>query len=259
MSFQQRSGSLAIAIAVVTTALIPSLQATAVPKVVSGRPPAIAQQPALPFPLNGKPVYVRRGSQWQEALLVGYAWNSQTGVRYDVKYVRDGNTEKGVGVERIKSLETAQKQGTATTVYDLSSQAGIQQMLNAHNNWRKKTRVPALTWSPQLAAYAQQWATKLLQENRFEHRSNSRYGENLAAASGQQLSPERVVKMWGDEVKDYNYATNTCKPGKVCGHYTQVVWRKTQQVGCGMARGNGREVWVCNYNPPGNYVGQKPY
>jgi hypothetical protein len=45
----------------------------------------------------------------------------------------------------------------------------------------------------------------------------------------------------------------------VCGHYTQIVWRNTKSVGCAVARGKGVEVWVCNYDPPGNYAGQRPY
>lgn len=219
----------------------------------------VAQKSTPPFPLDGKPVYVNRNNQWQEALLVGYAWNSRSGFVYNVQYTNNSQQEKGVGVDRILSLTEAQKRGIAKTAYDLASQAGMQQMLSAHNDWRKRYGVPALTWSPQLATYAQAWAEKLLRENRFEHRQNSPYGENLASAWGQQLSPERVVRMWGEEVKDYDYATNSCKPGKMCGHYTQVVWKTTQQVGCGMARGNGKEIWVCNYNPPGNFVGRKPY
>lgn len=157
------------------------------------------------------------------------------------------------------SWRTAQQQGAAKSVSGLSTQVGIQQMLDAHNQWRKRYNVPALSWSPQLASYAQEWANRLLREDKFEHRQNSRYGENLAWASGQLLSPQQVVNMWGNEVKDYTYATNSCKPGKVCGHYTQIVWRNTKQVGCGMARNNSKEIWVCNYNPPGNYIGQKPY
>ncbi|MGI0489674.1 CAP domain-containing protein [Pantanalinema rosaneae CENA516] len=219
----------------------------------------MAQQPTPPFPLDGKPVYVRQGNQWQEALLVGYAWNSRSGYVYTVQYVSNNQQERTVPVDRILSLAEAQNRGIARATYDLSSQAGVQQMLNAHNEWRQRVGVPALTWSPQLASYAQEWAEKLLRENRFEHRQNSSYGENLASAWGQQLSPDRVVRMWGEEVNDYDYATNSCQPGKMCGHYTQIVWRTTQQVGCGMARGNGKEIWVCNYNPPGNFVGRKPY
>jgi pathogenesis-related protein 1 len=48
-----------------------------------------------------------------------------------------------------------------------------------------------------------------------------------------------------------------------CGHYTQVVWRNTQRVGCGystcQSQGYTFEIWVCNYDPPGNFIGQTPY
>ena len=49
----------------------------------------------------------------------------------------------------------------------------------------------------------------------------------------------------------------------VCGHYTQIVWKNTERIGCGKAtsRQNGlfTVYWVCQYDPSGNYVGQKPY
>ncbi|NJP11866.1 MAG: hypothetical protein HC866_22300 [Leptolyngbyaceae cyanobacterium RU_5_1] len=226
---------------------------------VSTSPLHHAQRPTPPFPLDGKPVYVLQSGKWQEALLMGYGWSSQAGFRYDVRYLSDNRTERGVLVDRLLSLTEAQRRGIAKRVYDVSNQTGIQQMVNAHNEWRTRYGVPAVTWSPQLAAYAQEWANTLLREDRFGHRPQSPYGENLAWAGGQQMSPERVVRMWGEEVKDYNYTTNTCKPGKVCGHYTQIVWRNTKQIGCGVARGNGKEIWVCNYNPPGNVIGRKPY
>ena len=43
------------------------------------------------------------------------------------------------------------------------------------------------------------------------------------------------------------------------GHYTQIVWRSTVEVGCAVARSGLHEVWVCRYSPPGNVVGQRPY
>ena len=70
------------------------------------------------------------------------------------------------------------------------------------------------------------------------------------------------------EAADYSSATNKCAPGKVCGHYTQVVWRNTTHVGCATAICTKNspfgaqfptwQLWVCNYTPPGNFVG-KPF
>ncbi len=130
----------------------------------------------------------------------------------------------------------------------------------AHNQARQAVGVAPLQWSAELAVTAQRWADKL-RESRcaMRHSGAAGLGENLAWASGQALSPAQVVGMWVGERRDYDAARNSCAPGKVCGHYTQVVWRGTTHVGCGMASCGNSEVWVCNYTPPGNYVGQRPY
>ena len=67
-----------------------------------------------------------------------------------------------------------------------------------------------------------------------------------------------VVGMWAAEASDYNHPTNTCSG--ICGHYTQIVWAATQHLGCGYRQcDGGGEIWVCNYDPRGNYYGQSPY
>lgn len=218
-----------------------------------------ARAPNPPFPLDGKPVYVLNGGKWQEAWLAGYTWHSDAGFRYTVTYIDRNITEEGVRSDRILTLVQARARGVAAKAHNVSDKGWANQMLNAHNEWRKRYSVPPLKWSAKLATYAQQWADKLSRENRFEHRADSPYGENLAVASGQQFTPERVVDLWGRESKDYDHGSNSCSRGETCGHFTQVVWKGTKEVGCGMARKGSREAWVCNYNPPGNIVGRKPY
>jgi len=132
-------------------------------------------------------------------------------------------------------------------------------MLAAHNEIRARAGVPALTWSDHLASLAGDWADSLLKTGKFAHRPKNRYGENVFEARGYRASANEVVAEWAAEAKDYDRAKNTCRPGAICGHYTQLVWRTTKQVGCAVARGPQREVWVCNYNPPGNYVGERPF
>jgi uncharacterized protein YkwD len=130
-------------------------------------------------------------------------------------------------------------------------------MLNGHNAVRARTGVPGLTWSTELAAEAQNWANTLIARRQFRHRPDTPYGENLFEISGAAASPGEVVNTWAAQARNYDYRTNRCRG--VCGHYMQVIWSDTKEVGCGVARGRGREVWVCNYNPPGNVVGLRPY
>lgn len=98
-----------------------------------------------------------------------------------------------------------------------------------------------------------------MKQGAFRHRPNSPYGENLYEVTSGQASPQQVVNAWAAEAADYGAAANTCKPGKMCGHYTQIVWRDTKQMGCAAAQAGNREVWVCEYSPPGNYTGMQPY
>lgn len=148
-------------------------------------------------------------------------------------------------------------------------------IISAHNKLRAEVGVTKkLTYSPTLAATAQTWADHLKSSNHCQMRHSkpdTQYGENLYWGSAlswsdgrkelQPVSSEQVVNRWGSEKADYNYTNNQCAPGKMCGHYTQIVWRATTHVGCGMAvcTDTQEQVWVCRYLPAGNWIGKKPY
>ncbi len=131
-----------------------------------------------------------------------------------------------------------------------------QEILAGHNAIRSQLKLPPLQWSSKLAVFAQKWADTLLAKNWSIHNPNSPYGENIFI-SGTGSTPSMAVKEWASESRDYLYSTNSCKTD--CGHYTQMVWRNTMRVGCGVARNARREIWVCSYDPPGNYRGEWPY
>jgi uncharacterized protein YkwD len=133
------------------------------------------------------------------------------------------------------------------------------EMLSLHNAVRSTVGLPPLAWSGKLEQAAQEWADLLVKDGSFRHRPHSPFGENLFAVTGMEYLPRQVVFGWTSEAKDFDYPANRCKPDRACGHYTQIVWRNTREVGCAVARGGSREVWVCEYAPPGNYSGMRPY
>jgi pathogenesis-related protein 1 len=132
-----------------------------------------------------------------------------------------------------------------------------QAMLQAHNVVRSHVRVPPLVWSENLAKFAQDWANHLIATHGFSHRPNNRYGENLYMIAGATAPPPEVVGSWASEAREYDLRSNTCSG--VCGHYTQIVWAETRAMGCAFAADRQQQVWVCNYDPPGNVVGYRPY
>jgi pathogenesis-related protein 1 len=162
----------------------------------------------------------------------------------------------------------------ATTTVVQALELDSNEILAAHNRWRTSVGVPPLKYSIELARASQTWADHLKQDNhcQMKHSDPSvHYGENLYWSSAviwsdgkrdvKQMKAKKVVDDWAGERADYNYASNHCAPGKVCGHYTQVIWRTTTTVGCAIAVCDDTrdQVWVCRYQPPGNWVGEKPY
>ena len=147
--------------------------------------------------------------------------------------------------------------------------AELKGITDLHNQERQKVGVPDLTWDPALAVIAQAWAAKCTDKDAplglVDHNANravgyqGSVGENIF---GSTVTPsaQQAVGSWVGEVKSYNYAQNTCSG--VCGHYTQVVWKTTQKVGCAVYKCTSLKfsgTLVCNYSPAGNVNGQRPY
>ncbi|KAH9694947.1 SCP domain-containing protein [Citrus sinensis] len=110
------------------------------------------------------------------------------------------------------------------------AQDSPQDYVNAHNAARAQVGVGPVTWDDRVASYAQNYANQRKGDCNLVH-SGGPYGENLAWSSA-GLSGTDAVKMWVNEKADYDYNSNTCAEGKVCGHYTQVVWRNSVRIGC---------------------------
>jgi pathogenesis-related protein 1 len=138
------------------------------------------------------------------------------------------------------------------------------QMVILHNQIRAQVGIPPLRWSERLADYAKQWADHLAATSCvLQHRPRSgqwrqQYGENLFMGTVGYYGIADAVKEWADEKKLYPGGPYQAS-WKGVGHYTQIVWRDTREIGCAVSECRGNLLVVCNYAPPGNYIGQSPY
>jgi len=162
-----------------------------------------------------------------------------------------------------------------------------QNAVRANANPAPNPPLNPLCWDATVASRAQSWANGCNDTHDLSALLALGYGEDLFAVSGDDTATAPVDAVngdplfsagfpngWASEAECYNYATNTCAttcngfPGD-CGHYTQIVWRTTQTVGCGMKLctvnspfGPSFPTWtfvVCDYQPAGNLNGARPY
>jgi hypothetical protein len=148
----------------------------------------------------------------------------------------------------------------------------IGSILTIHNRERAAVAVPALVWSDKLAAGAKNWAEQMVTTAGFAHSTCcgafKNYGEGIAGI--QNATNSGIIdgeERWIAEKNDPGYHGGPFYPDPKStngapGHYTQIVWKSTTEVGCGIAPpGNalGFMVLVCQYNPPGNIFGQPAY
>ncbi|CAH1272404.1 PI16 [Branchiostoma lanceolatum] len=151
------------------------------------------------------------------------------------------------------------------------STRGKEAIVASHNNYRRNAaplaaNMQQMSWNEDLAGIAQAWADRCIYDHNAQRADNfpGSVGENIYVTSG-EYTPGDEVDDWHTERKDFTFSTNQC--ARTCGHYTQVVWARTNQVGCGVAlcdiiQGLGwRDSFlvVCNYAPSGNTVGERPY
>jgi len=151
------------------------------------------------------------------------------------------------------------ERSSALPATGLSTQ-DIQAITAHHNKVRADVGVAPLTWSVDIAGYAQQWAEQLaISGCRMKHRSPNDFGENLFQGTVGAFTAVDAAKAWETEKKDYTGGVLTEANWAPAGHYTQMVWRQTTQLGCGQAICRNTLIVACNYAPAGNVIGRRPY
>lgn len=148
--------------------------------------------------------------------------------------------------------------GLATPLVEGPTPAFKNEVISLHNKARAHYGARPVTWNDALYPATLQWANAC----KFQHsQSGGKYGENLFAASGNNVNFAQSINGWMSESAKYNY--NNPVFSSATGHFTQVVWKSTNQVACAMVDcragtifGQASKYTVCRYSPPGNFQGQ---
>ena len=138
--------------------------------------------------------------------------------------------------------------------------------LKRHNYYRKYHQSVPMELTQKLNDYAQKYAETLAAKDQMQHSSSADRdklygewtGENLyyfwTSAKNVTINGAAAVDSWYDEIKDYDFVKGKSKNGGVVGHFTQLVWKGTTQLGMGVARSSKNSVYVVgNYHFGGNY------
>jgi len=179
---------------------------------------------------------------------------------------------------------------TSKTIYRGLDQSGIDAIIDRHNELRQKvasgsesngdqpaaSNMLKVTWNDELASVAQRWADQCT----FGHdddrsKCDGTYvGQNAFSSwNSQEFSEAQVmaglgdaVQAWYDEVVSPGFPNTDIDPfvfSYGAGHYTQVVWAESAEVGCGVVYyddgGWFATLVVCNYAVGGNMQGGTMY
>lgn len=160
---------------------------------------------------------------------------------------------------RDKSATTTPSSTKSESVSFATPEEFNKLILKYHNEFRKKHGSPEMKLSHVLNRYAQEWAETLAREDRFAHRPNSQYGENLyclwSSDPNAKANAKDVCRSWYDEIKEYTFGVEP-RGALKAGHFTQLVWKQSIELGVGMAKTKkGKTLVVCNYSPRGNIIG----
>ena len=135
-------------------------------------------------------------------------------------------------------------------------------LLQSHNSARAEVGVAPLRWNSVLAADAQRYAVLLAAMNRIEHADETERrgaGENLWMGSTGFYSTRQIMNAFLLEKKIFKPGVfpdvSTTGKWTDVGHYTQIIWHETEEVGCAMANNRTNDFLVCRYLPAGNFRG----
>jgi len=207
-----------------------------------------------------------------------YSYSDQDQYYY---HVRGEEDKEPKSAEQSLELTSDPSAGCDGIIFRTLSNEGKKAILDRHNELRRKVAkgeeksnnqpqaadMRKLVWSDELERIAQKWADGCV----YKHSNNKHLGigENLAIESSRgarafdkkEQAEERALKL----VTDWYIEVDMFKPRDIkpfrftndIGHYSQMVWADTEELGCGMIyvkeNASLKTYLVCNYSKAGNY------
>lgn len=162
--------------------------------------------------------------------------------------------------------ETDTTDDNSSTSTSTSSGSDLESvLLTLHNNIRSSLGISSLSWSSSLASSAQSWSDTMTSTGNFKHSGTDGVGENIAYGTARVYDASDLFGFWSSESKyyisgaDYPDVSTTGSASDV-GHYTQIIWGETTEVGCGLSESSsGLNYLTCQYSPQGNIIGEPVY
>ncbi|RSH93415.1 hypothetical protein EHS25_007771 [Saitozyma podzolica] len=168
-----------------------------------------------------------------------------------------GSSSSSVSAVAAASTDPTTSSAAAAATSSAASSADINTLLSLHNNLRAQYGASAVTWNDTLAAYAQADASTCV----YGH-TGGPYGENIAAIGGSGADITGDFNLWANEAAQYDW--NNPGYNDATGHFTQIVWKATTQIGCGWQTCGPDTIFqnftadslylVCEYMARGNVV-----
>ena len=147
----------------------------------------------------------------------------------------------------------------ALTISSIDLEKFREDILKRHNALRAKHQVGPLTRYSELESLAQKHSEYMAKNGYLKqsgNKLNNEYiGENLCSSTSPLGIGKACVNLWYKEEEKHDYSNEKSAPSS--GHFAQMVWKKTNRIGCGVDCDSSNKCFVaCNYYPAGNYYNQ---
>ena len=162
-----------------------------------------------------------------------------------------------LAIVQCNNLRNLEENFNWNTVYN--------ELISTHNTKRQNHGVSSLSKLTAIEANCQQTANNCKENESLIHSTGTYQsqplGQNLYMYAGRAPTGSEITEKWYSEEANYDYVNGKSSNGGVIGHFTQLVWKNTNKIGCAYAQGKYKTYSpafyvCCNYYPAGNYNNQ---